>query len=80
MFDGCRFEPEIGMGKYFEDLLIRPVSNEEIIRNLAYNLAILLDILNLKSENSNQIRKISIRIQNLKTFLGFFSFINLNLH
>ena len=75
MFDGCRFEPEIGMGKFFEDLPIKPVSNEEIIRSLAYNLAILLNIPNLKSENSNQIRKISMRIQNLKTFLGFFSFL-----
>ena len=75
MFDECRFEPGIGMGKYFVDLPIRLVSNEEIIKNLAYNLVIILNIPNLKLEKSNQIRKISMRIQNLKFFLGFFSFI-----
>ena len=73
MFDKCRFESRIGMGRYFRDLSIRLVSNEEIIRNSACNLAILLNIPNLKSENSNKIRKISMRIQNLNFLFLFCS-------
>ena len=79
MFDEYRFETGIGMGRYFRDLSIRLISNEELIRNSACNLSIILIIRNLKSENPNQIRKISMRIQNLKTFLCFFSFVLLNL-
>ena len=58
MFDECRFEPGIRMGKYSRDLPIRPVSNEEIMWNSACNLAIILNIPNLKSENSKKIHKI----------------------
>ena len=62
MFDECRFEPGIRMGEYFRDLPIRPVLNEEIMWNLACNFTVLLNIPNLKSENSNKIHKISMRI------------------
>ena len=75
MFDEWRFKNEIRIDKYFRDLSIRPVSKEEIMWNPAYNLAILLKIPNLKAENSNKICKISMRIQNPKTFLFFVSFV-----
>ena len=80
MFNKYRFEPGIGMGKYFRDLPIRKVSNEEIIRNSAWNLIIHLNILNLKLKKLNLIRKISMRIQNQNIFLYFFCFVHLNLH
>ena len=48
MFDEYRFETGIGMGRYFRDLPIRLVSNEELIKNSACNLAIILIILKSK--------------------------------
>ena len=48
MFDEFGFEPEFEISKYSRDLPIRLVSNKEIIRNPAHNLAIILNIPNLK--------------------------------
>ena len=48
MFDECGFEPGFEMSKYSRDLLIKLKSNKEIIRNPAHNLAIILNIPNLK--------------------------------
>ena len=44
MIDERGFEPEFEMGNYPRYLDIRLVLNKEIIRNSAYNLAILLNI------------------------------------
>ena len=48
MFDECGFEPGFEMSKYSRNLPIRLVLNKEIIINPAHNLAIFLNIPNLK--------------------------------
>ena len=48
MFEEFGLELGFGMSKYLRDLLIRQVSYKEIIKNPAYNLTIVLNILNLK--------------------------------